>query len=251
MEKLNLTSGDNPIYWRRLCQQSNRTLSVVLPFLFRSALPVALDACSYFALWETFSLASVANLAPTSKRSVPIPSSQSNTRAALSLHPAHLIIPVLWGMSECIHPAPAKLVSSMYSLIGLHYKRYMDRKQICRWKLHSSSLCAECWNGPYCAFTIMMAGQLQHMEEATRKVFVLYFRATLTELSHTHVSVEYETRGDEVTGGPGKEIVTYSSCTHLSRKFCRFIHLSWKHVRQELMLLHFPRQSSKQTTSSL
>lgn len=121
MEKLNRISGSSPTY----CKDSARRptgLSVVLPFLFKSIFPVALDACSYFALWETFSRVTVANLFSTSKRSVPIPSLQSNMCADLLLHPAHLIIPVLWGMSECIHPATAKPVSSLYPLIGLHYK---------------------------------------------------------------------------------------------------------------------------------
>lgn len=80
-----------------------------------------LHACSYFALWETFSLATVANLS-TSERSVPIPPLQLNMCTALLLHPAHLIIRVLWGMSGCIHPATARPVSSLYSLIGLHYE---------------------------------------------------------------------------------------------------------------------------------
>lgn len=117
-----LTSGHNPIYCKRLCHQADPTSSVILPFLFKSVLPLALDACSYFALWETFSLVTVANLLPTSKRSVAILPSQTNVCTALFLHPAHLIIPVLWGMSECIHPTTAKPVSSLYSLIGLHYK---------------------------------------------------------------------------------------------------------------------------------
>lgn len=44
-----------------------RDFSVVLPFLFKSLVPVALRACSYFALWETFSLATVANLSTSEK----------------------------------------------------------------------------------------------------------------------------------------------------------------------------------------
>lgn len=117
-----LTSSHNPIYCKRLCHSADPTSSVVLLFLFKSVLPLALDACSYFALWETFSLVTVANLLPTSKRSVAILPSQTNMCTALFLHPAHLIIPALWGMSECIHPTTAKPVSSLYSLIGLHYK---------------------------------------------------------------------------------------------------------------------------------
>lgn len=73
-----LTSSHNPIYCKRLCHSADPTSSVVLPFLFKSVLPLALDACSYFALWETFSLVTVANLLPTSKRSVAILPSQTN-----------------------------------------------------------------------------------------------------------------------------------------------------------------------------
>lgn len=82
---------------------------------------MALHACSYFALWETFSLATVANLS-TSERSVPIPPLQWNMCTALLLHPAHLIIRVLWGMSGCIHPATARPDSILYPLIALHYE---------------------------------------------------------------------------------------------------------------------------------
>lgn len=34
IENLNLTSGNYPIYWKRLCQQSNRTFvcSITIPF---------------------------------------------------------------------------------------------------------------------------------------------------------------------------------------------------------------------------
>lgn len=52
-------SGGGVIYCKRLCQQAS---SVVSPFLFKRLFPVALDARSYFALWETFSPATVANL---------------------------------------------------------------------------------------------------------------------------------------------------------------------------------------------
>lgn len=89
---------------------------------------MALHACSYFALWETFFLATVANLS-TSERSVPIPPLQWNMCTALLLHPAHLIIWVLWGMSGCIHPASARPVSSLYPLIALHYEGMCRRNK--------------------------------------------------------------------------------------------------------------------------
>lgn len=78
MEKLNLTPSDCSIYCKSLCQEPYRTSSVVLPFLFKSVLPMARDARSYFALWETFSLVTAASFLPSSKKPVPIPSLQSN-----------------------------------------------------------------------------------------------------------------------------------------------------------------------------
>ena len=55
-------SGGRPTHCKRLCQEAKQDFSLLLPFLFKSLFPVALHACSYFALWETFSLATVANL---------------------------------------------------------------------------------------------------------------------------------------------------------------------------------------------
>lgn len=72
MDKVFCPAVTGPLYCKRFCQRPTGLSRVVLPLLFKSALPVAFDARSYFALWEPFSLVTVANLIPTSKRSVPI-----------------------------------------------------------------------------------------------------------------------------------------------------------------------------------
>ena len=79
-------------------------------------------------------------------------------------------------MSECFHPAAAKLVTSVYSLIGLHYKRYMDRKHhagfihpVCT--VHAESLIVCVCNNEACAIMC--------------REYLSYLCKTLTH-THTH-----------------------------------------------------------------
>lgn len=124
-----LTSGKNPVSCNSTCRPTWLLFSVALPILFRAILPVALHACSCFPLWGTF-LPDDCCQSHTDFQKVGANSSLAVKKCAqpLFLHPAHLIILVLWGMLEYILSTSAKPAASLCPLIGRHYKSIWENK---------------------------------------------------------------------------------------------------------------------------